>query len=495
MVSPVTTAKIFATLGNNSSLVPLGIKDVSNSLGITAGSYITGDKVEGKDRFIDEFGTQAIWLLGIPFFKKIIDNSVYKIAKINSKVDPRLLENKEMLKIAIEKAPTKEIKKSIAHAADKIKFTKGLALAKFFVSTGLTLASYFALTQFRHKHTEKTLMKQFKKEYEQKKANQEFLKEKTPTAFSGVVGKESKKQVSFTSGSAINALKMFMFDPVRNTMIIDGGITTERLSSSRNPQDFMGYAIKEGTFWLFMYGISHPIQKFFEKRAAKKNKSIDLDIRVLQDEGIQKEIAKLNKEKIEKLSEKINIKEFKALKKEDFANKKEWKKAVEKQIKEKKKNNAEIYEKLFTNEDNLIVKIAKKSEVIETIDKENGIIKIGKKLGIIKETKELKEAKIKAKIDTQKFIDMDNVRTIKQKLLNITEDITKHENLSTEDFFNQVIQLKRGAIIKNIGACIAALGVVVPAAMVAVRFLKEGNKEFMVKKQVEEKMKKQMIET
>ena len=43
----------------------MAIKDIANSVGLTAGSYITGDKLEGKDRFLDEFGTQAFWNSGI----------------------------------------------------------------------------------------------------------------------------------------------------------------------------------------------------------------------------------------------------------------------------------------------------------------------------------------------------------------------------------------------------------------------------------------------
>ena len=79
MLLAITASKIYSTLGNNNSLVPLAIKDVANSLGLTTGSYITGDKLEGKDRFIDEFGTQAIWLFGIPAYKKLIDLTLYKL--------------------------------------------------------------------------------------------------------------------------------------------------------------------------------------------------------------------------------------------------------------------------------------------------------------------------------------------------------------------------------------------------------------------------------
>ena len=64
----VNAAKIYSTLGNPNSLVPLGVKDASSCLGMTAGSYATG-KEEGFDRFIDEFGTEALWLGGIPAFK------------------------------------------------------------------------------------------------------------------------------------------------------------------------------------------------------------------------------------------------------------------------------------------------------------------------------------------------------------------------------------------------------------------------------------------
>uniref|UniRef100_UPI004025DF8B hypothetical protein n=1 Tax=Candidatus Stercorousia sp. TaxID=3048886 RepID=UPI004025DF8B len=68
MTLAITAGTIYSTLGNNNSLVPMAIKDIANSTGLTAGSYITGDKLEGKDRFLDEFGTLSIWLIGIPVY-------------------------------------------------------------------------------------------------------------------------------------------------------------------------------------------------------------------------------------------------------------------------------------------------------------------------------------------------------------------------------------------------------------------------------------------
>ena len=84
----VNAAKIYSTLGNPNSLIPLGVKDASSCLGMTAGSYATG-KEEGVDRFIDEFGTEILWLGGIPAFKWIFDKTVFKAYGLDSKIDKK----------------------------------------------------------------------------------------------------------------------------------------------------------------------------------------------------------------------------------------------------------------------------------------------------------------------------------------------------------------------------------------------------------------------
>lgn len=433
MVSPITTAKIFSTLGNNSSLVPLGVKDVSNSLGITTGSYITGSKIEGKDRLIDEFGTQAIWLLGIPFFKKVIDKTVYKLAKFNPNVDTRILNNKDIFKKAIEHAP-EDLKAGFEKIAKNQNLFKGLAMAKFIAATALTLGSYSALTIFRHKNTEKAIIKELKNE-----ENAKRVQNNLPT----------NPQKSPTFGMNLAPLKQFMFDPVKNTMIIDGGITTQRLTDSRNPQDFMGYVIKEGGFWAFMYFAGPAVQKYLEKRAAKNGKPIDLDIRVLLDNDFQKEIGNMTDKKIKEMSAELKL----------------------------DKTDAEIYESLFKNSNNLIVKVAKQSDIIKTINKKD---ENGKKIA-----KELLE------IDTQHYIDIDTIKGIKEKIENLHQNFKKQSKEGIEDFFKGLLKLKRASIIKNILASIGTLGLVVPAIMVTMRMMDKENKEFAVKKQVYEKLKQQ----
>ena len=108
----INTAAIFSTLGNPNSLVPLAVKDLAGTTGMTAGSYVTG-KEEGKDRLIDEVGTEFIWLLGIPALKLLYNSTVFKALGLDSKFDPRNLKNKELFQKIKEYSPDDKVKKSI----------------------------------------------------------------------------------------------------------------------------------------------------------------------------------------------------------------------------------------------------------------------------------------------------------------------------------------------------------------------------------------------
>ena len=304
MINPITTVKIFSNLGNNSSLLPIAVKDMSHIAGMTTASYITGKEIEGKDRLIDEVGSTAMWIGGIPFYKKVIDLTLYKLTKYSPHIDVRILKDEKVLKKAIQHAPTPKIKESIIKAAGNVKMVKGLNLAKFIVSTALTLISYSALTTFRHKHTEKSIIKEIKKEETEKKLKEEYFKGKTYPAFKAIKSTPKNQNPSF--GMNLSALQDFMFDPVKNMMIVDAGITASRFSESRNPQDFMSYVIKEGSFWTFIYFAGKKIQEHFENKSEQKyNKSIDLDIRALQ--------AKELKEGFKKGTINASVKEFKKL--------------------------------------------------------------------------------------------------------------------------------------------------------------------------------------
>ena len=484
MLPKITASTIYSTLGNNSSLVPLAVKDVANSLGLTAGSYVTGDSLEGKDRFLDEFGTQAIWLFGLPIYKKITDLTLYKALRIDPKVDVRLLDNPQILDKAIELSPDAKyhgrtiqsdiLKKGLIAMKNNPKFSKSLALTKFGVATLLTIFSYAGLTKYRHKKTREAAKKEILAQRQHNLTGKNSKYAFTKTSMNNFLGapEKSRKQdnksnpsfggIQDLAAKGMNQLKNFMFDPVQNLMIVDGTITTERLTDSRNTQEFIGYTIKEGATWGFMYFASKPIQKFLENRSVKKyNHSIDLDARVIESEDLKNAFA--NRAKFEK-----QMMEFPV-----------------------NKSDVEIYEFLHKNPDNIVVQMAKKSDEITTMaSSDNWINKLRKKFNL-----PYIEIGNKDDIDTRRFIDIGNaekktgVRGIHTKLTNLYSEYLNSEK-PLDEFLNIVKKHKRNAVKINLGSCIAALGVAVPLIMIAVRYL-SGNKDFQVKEDLEKELNAQ----
>lgn len=433
MIPKITASTVYSKLGDNSSLVPLAIKDIANSCGLTAASYMSGDNAEGKDRFIDEFGTQAIWLWGIPVYKKLLDIALFKQAKLDPEVDAGILKNKDILQAAKEMAPTESIKNSLKAVAENQSKFKALTVAKFAASTILTAGTYLGLTKFRHNYTESKIKKDYFEKMKKQQMNG-YNTENIPfsSAFSHV-HKQNKnsKNVAFTGG-----VQDFIFDPVKNLMLVDGAITGERLTHAKNPQDFLGYVIKEGFFWAFMYFAGPTLSKALEKFADQKGKSIDLDSRVIFGKDLEKAFNGKDSGIMPK-----QIQEFKKAAKSDI----------------------ELYKFAVKPENkNLIIKMAKDSGIITLAD--------GSEL-----------------VDTRKYIDLKELRGICDKAEKLFTQYKKSEQ-PLDEFLKSVRSLKKASILKNIGACIGALGIIAPAIMLGLRKL---NPDYQVRKDIEKKLANQ----
>ena len=315
-------------------------------------------------------------------------------------------------------------------------------MGKFVVSTALTILSYAGLTKYRHLQTKKAAQKEILKEMqlENKDNKDKFLytKPANKAAFKGLHQNKTQDQPAFTGG-----ISEFMYNPVKNLMILDGSITAERLAESRNKQELVGYAIKEGSFWAFMYFASKPIQKFLENRAEKNTQkpvAIDLDARVIESE----DLAKAFKDgSLAKSSEKV-------LKLNSYSN---------------------MLDYIHNNPDDFVVKMAKMSDIIPT----------------------LKKATQADDVDYRQFIDYDEFQGVASKLKKLSQKFenfkaTDVKDKSIEAFLKNVKKAKRSSIILNIGACIGALGVLAPALMVAMRKFDKNNEGFQVKEDLKQEM-------
>ena len=479
MIPVISASKIYSTLGNENSLIPLAIKDIANSTGLTAASYIAGDQAEGRDRFIDEFGTQAIWLFGIPFYKKLLDLAMFKSIGFDPKVDVRILKNTDIFKKAIEHAPTEEIKASlekIGKSQKNTKLFKGLSFGKFVASTFLTIASYYGLTKFRHHNTEKHIKEEFlKKQAELKKGqpqNPQFSQlskgfgqlQNVPTAFGNVHKNTSSNNKD--QNPSFTGIQDFMFSPTKNLMIVDGSITAERIFESRNLQDTIGYIVKEGSFWAFMYLLGGRIQKHVENSTEKKhNMNIQLDSRVIESDELKNALKNKELPAI--------LQAFKDL-----------------------KTDVNIYDFICNplNKDNVIVKMAKMSDIIKVTDNKTPTGGTFSKLM----QKLFPQKDLNSAVDTRAYVDLDQVKGINEKLGKLYEQFNtfksktagKSEDELLTAFLKDLKKYKRISVLKNIGACIGALGVVCPAIMLALRFCSKDNREFKVKSQIEEQLAK-----
>ena len=435
----VNVAAIYSTLGNPNSLIPLLVKDTAATTGMTAGSMITG-KEEGQDRLIDEVGTEVIWLCAIPAFKRLFDKTIFKAFNLDSEFDVRNLKNKDIFQKIKEHAPTDDIRKNLEKIAKKQGLFKNLALYKFFFSTGMAIASYIGLTRAKQAYTENKIKQNLIAEYNANKSKENNSENSnTKPSFKGLG----------------DVVKNFAFSPVRNMWILDGAITTERLADSRTPQEFVGYGIKEASTLCFMYYAGGKIQEALEKIAIKKhNRTIGLDARVYENGNLKKAF--------ENGSVKQSLEVFK--------------KAVE-------GKDADLYEFIHKNPENDIVKASKESRIISMYEKPKKWYEIFKK------------PEYTDKIDTRKFIDLDEIKNVYKNIDSLysqyLEAMKKGDNI--ENFFNHVKKLKRHSILTNIGSCMFALGVVTPAVMLAKRFMSKDNAEFQTKKEIREQLIKEGV--
>ena len=178
-----------------------------------------------------------------------------------------------------------------------------------------------------------------------------------------------------------------------------------------------------------------------ENSAKKKhNKSITLDCRVLENNDFKKAFEDGSIEK--------SLAAFKA----------------------NNTSNVKLYEFLHKNLDNKVVQAAKQSDIIKLFKNSD-------------------------KIDTREFIDLKEVKSINnqiEELYGQYKDALKKGETS-DDFFKTLRKLKRGSIIKNIGACILALGVITPGIMLIKRLTDKSGSEFQTKKEIKEQLIKEGV--
>lgn len=236
----MSLVSIISAIGNNKSVYPLLVRDCGIEIPSKVALTYNQNLKESKDmaynatreRLIDEYGTSAIWLGGIPVMNSICDFGIKKLG-YNPNVNVSLYkETKEQgIKYNIEKfkekAPdaVKDLEKALQN---KSKYKK-LQAGKFVLSTAIPIALMgFALPKLNFKLTEKIREKQAKK-------------------------KEKPNSLTFKGLSSTLA----NMSTVNKMAVTDGGLTVGRVTTARNKYEKMemGFKMSMMMFLNFVFPI------------------------------------------------------------------------------------------------------------------------------------------------------------------------------------------------------------------------------------------------
>lgn len=262
---------IISAIGNNSSIYPLFVRDCMIENPIKVRLTYKQNRQDSKqmainatrERAIDEYGTSAVWLGGIPVMNKICD-WVIKKAGYNPDINPKLFTegSKQGLRYNIEKfknlAPN-EVKDLEKVLANKSKYQKILA-GKFVASTAIPIALMgFILPKMNFKLTEKIRSKQVQKEnnISQKNGN---------VVFKGI-------SAALSNMSTVNKMA-----------VTDCGLTVGRVKTGRNRNEKieMGFKMLGSMFLNYVapIWIAFGLDKFSGKVF---NTNVNLDPKILNE--------------------------------------------------------------------------------------------------------------------------------------------------------------------------------------------------------------------
>lgn len=475
-LSSITT-NILSSLGNNTgSVIPIATKDLIQNQVIVAQYHKDGGKHDAFEKFIEENGTSAIWLGGLPLAKKIMDKTIYKAFSISPDVDIKKLKkgNADSIEFAMNKLKeqgkeSSEQYKTLNTVLNNKNLTKALFVSKFAVAT---LATLFALTKiitFKQKSTEEKVKHKVMLDKVQENALHKNVKttsvgkmfyDKFNPSDKNDKQKSSSKDLSFKGlGDVASA---FMYNPILNQSLLDVGITGLRYKTARDGErrDVM---IKEAFEIAFLYPLAYPIQRGFDLLFGKLfNKNTDLDYNVLASDSFETGLADN--------SLKNSLNKFM----KDFD--------VEKFGKDANVDN-QLLNFIYDNPDNAVVKFLKDAGDVSTVSKVTG-----KKFGMF----DIKQAT--DEIDSLAFIDTKSVQKSIKKLSKTVDSMDGAVgNIDKiKSYLKGARKAKGLSIVSAIAFGIWAMGVLQTKVVLKARKETTGTTENAAVTNLEQKIRHQM---
>jgi len=289
----MTLVNIISAIGNNSSIYPLLVRDCGIEIPAKAGMTYSQNLKDSKQMannalrecLIDEYGTSAIWLGGIPVMDKICDWGIRKLG-YDPSINANLLNESSKQSLANNISKFKDKAPKEVAAMEKVlknkKTYEKLLAGKFILSTAIPIALMgFVLPKMNFALTDKLRKKQEEKKFAENKANE---------------------NVSF-KGNFISTLANM--STVNKMAVTDGGLTVGRVYTGRNKYERMEKAFRMTGMMFLNFVAPIWIAKGFDAASNKLfNTNVNLDPKILNDKTLL-ETIKSNTLELPKVNEDI----------------------------------------------------------------------------------------------------------------------------------------------------------------------------------------------
>lgn len=270
----MSLVNIISAVGNNAGVWPLLVRDcgieIPSKVAMTYSQNMKDSKQMAKnavrERLIDEYGTSAIWLGGIPLMDYLCNKGIEKLG-YNPNINPSLFKEdaKQGMQKNIEKfkeiAPN-EVKEMEKVLKNKKTFERLLA-GKFVLSTAIpVLLMGYCLPKMNFALTAKLRKNQ---------AEKQALTSQKDTG---------GQNISFKG--AVSTLANM--STVNKMAVTDGGLTVGRVATARNKYEKLEMGFKMAGMMFLNFVAPWWIAAFFDKVSGKLfNTNVNLDPKILND--------------------------------------------------------------------------------------------------------------------------------------------------------------------------------------------------------------------
>ncbi len=285
----MTITNILSAIGNNNSIYPLLVRDcgIENVAKVTM-TYKQNAKDSkfvarqaARERFIDEYGTSAVWLGGIPLIEKLADKFIKKngfAPEISTKLfkeTPYQGINTNIEKFA--NSAKDEVKELVFAKENQDKF-KSLQVMKFASSIVIPITLMgFILPRLNFNFTKKKIREEKIKNY----SRQNFV-----GMDKYIKNTNEQKQTTFTGKYDILNISQ-----LQKMMILDGGLSVGRVRTARNKEEKGEMAFKMAGVCFLNYVAPKRIEKALNvitKKIFKTN--TDLDPKIISNKNFIEQI-------------------------------------------------------------------------------------------------------------------------------------------------------------------------------------------------------------